>query len=122
MGARCTALLLVCEGEFWRVQIVWPNGTVHHFGKFPSKKDVVDWIGAHSRLTKPAEEASPPSAKRVSVDLIVAPRKFVRSSISATRGTTRASLRLIAGSVAPTPPVPHPNAWGHGSHQIGGWL
>ena len=46
MGVRSTALLPVREGEFWRVRIVWPNGTVHHFGKFPSKKDAVDWIAA----------------------------------------------------------------------------
>jgi len=57
-----TVLLPVREGEIWRVQIVWPNGVVHHFGKFASEKDAVDWIAAHSRLTMPAEKSSPPIA------------------------------------------------------------
>jgi hypothetical protein len=52
----------VREGKIWRVQMVWPNGAVHHFGKFASKKDAVDWIAAHSQLTTPAEETSPPTA------------------------------------------------------------
>jgi hypothetical protein len=46
----------VLESGIWRVQIVWPNGAVHHFGKFASKKDADDWIAAHSWLTMPAEE------------------------------------------------------------------
>ena len=29
----------VRDGKIWRVKIVWPNGAVHHFGKFPSEKD-----------------------------------------------------------------------------------
>jgi hypothetical protein len=62
MGMQCTVLLPVREGNIWRVQIVWPNGAVHHFGKFTSEKDAVDWIVAHSRLTMPPEEASPPTA------------------------------------------------------------
>jgi len=57
-----TVLLPVREGNIWRVQIVWPNGAVHHFGKFVSKEDAVDWLADHSRLTMPAEEASPPTA------------------------------------------------------------
>jgi hypothetical protein len=61
MGTQWTVLLAVQEGEIWRVQIVWPNGAVHHFGKFDSKEDADDWIAAHSRLT-PAEETSPPTA------------------------------------------------------------
>jgi hypothetical protein len=44
------------------VRIVWPSGAVRHFGKFASKKDAVDWIAGHSRLTMPAEETSPPTA------------------------------------------------------------
>jgi len=47
------------------VQIVWLNGAVHHFGKFTSKEDAVDWIAAHSQLTMPAGENSktePPKA------------------------------------------------------------
>jgi hypothetical protein len=62
MATQFTVLLPVCEGEIWRVEIVWPNGAVHHFGKFVSEKDAVDWITAHSRLTRPAEETSPPTA------------------------------------------------------------
>jgi hypothetical protein len=53
-------LLPVREGEIWRVRIIWPNGAMHHFGKFAFEKDAVDWIGAHSRLTMPAEKSSPP--------------------------------------------------------------
>jgi hypothetical protein len=45
----------VQEGEIWRVQIVWPNGAVHYFGKFTSKKDAVAWINAHPNLTKPED-------------------------------------------------------------------
>jgi hypothetical protein len=53
----------VRKGNIWRVQIVWPNDTVHHFGEFTSKEDAVDWITAHSRLTMPPEETkSPPLA------------------------------------------------------------
>jgi hypothetical protein len=62
MATQCTVLLPVREGEIWRVKIVWPNGAVHHFGKFISNEDAVDWITAHSRLTMPAEETSPPTA------------------------------------------------------------
>jgi hypothetical protein len=29
----------------------WPNGAVHVFGKFISKKEAVAWIAAHSWLT-----------------------------------------------------------------------
>ena len=38
-------------GDIWRVQIVWPNGSVHYFGTFDSKKSAVDWISAHAWLT-----------------------------------------------------------------------
>jgi hypothetical protein len=65
MGTDRTVLLPVQEGEIWRVQIVWLNGAVHHFGKFTSKEDAVDWIAAHSQLTMPAGENSktePPKA------------------------------------------------------------
>jgi hypothetical protein len=57
---HCTVLLPVRKRNIWRVQIVWANGAMHHFGKFVSKEDAVDWITAHSRLTKPAE--TPPLA------------------------------------------------------------
>jgi Resolvase, N terminal domain len=45
-GGR-TVLLPVQEGDIWRVQIVWPNGQVHYFGRFASKKHAVKWISAH---------------------------------------------------------------------------
>ena len=52
--ASMSALLSpVQEGDIWRVQIVWPNGHVNYFGKFTSKRDAIDWINAHSNLTKP---------------------------------------------------------------------
>ena len=38
-------------GDIWRVQIVWPNGSVHYFGMFDSQKSAVDWISAHAWLT-----------------------------------------------------------------------
>jgi hypothetical protein len=40
------------EDDIWRVKIVWPNRAVHHFGKFTSERDAIDWINAHPRLTK----------------------------------------------------------------------
>jgi hypothetical protein len=43
----------VQEGHVWRVKIVWPNRAVHHFGKFTSEQDAIDWINAHIGLTKP---------------------------------------------------------------------
>ena len=38
-------------GDIWRVQIVWPNGSVHYFGRFASKASAVEWISAHAWLT-----------------------------------------------------------------------
>jgi hypothetical protein len=61
MATQSTVLLRVREGDIWRVRIVWPSGAVRHFGKFASEKDAADWIAAHSRLTMPAEETSPPT-------------------------------------------------------------
>jgi hypothetical protein len=49
---RVTTLLLPVEvGSVWRVQIVWPNGSVHYFGTFVSKKSAAEWIASHSWLT-----------------------------------------------------------------------
>jgi hypothetical protein len=45
----------VQEDDIWRVQIVWPNGAVHYFGKFTSERDATDWINAHPRLPKPED-------------------------------------------------------------------
>ena len=56
MVAVRTLLSPVRKGEIWRVQIVWPNGTVHHVGKFASEKEAAKWILARPRLTRPAKE------------------------------------------------------------------
>jgi hypothetical protein len=48
-GVR-TVLLPVQEGDVWRVQIVWPNGQVHYFGRFAYKQYAVKWISAHQWL------------------------------------------------------------------------
>jgi hypothetical protein len=45
-GGR-TVLLPVQEGDVWRVQIVWPNGQVHYFGRFASEKEAAEWISTH---------------------------------------------------------------------------
>jgi hypothetical protein len=29
-------------GKIWRVQIVWPNGSLHYFGTFTSEQSAVD--------------------------------------------------------------------------------
>jgi hypothetical protein len=50
----------VQEGRVWRVQIVWPNGAVHYFGKFISEQEATDWINAHPRLTKPEDTIDEP--------------------------------------------------------------
>ena len=60
MGDVHTLLLPVQEGRIWRVQIVWPNGAVHYFGKFTSKRDATAWINAHPRLTKPEDTMDTP--------------------------------------------------------------
>ena len=53
MGEASTVLTSVKEGDhLWRVQIAWPNGTVHHFGKFRSERQARKWISAHSWLTE----------------------------------------------------------------------
>jgi len=50
-----TVLLPVQMGSIWRVQIVWPNGSVHYFGNFPHRQEAVDWITAHAYLTVAAK-------------------------------------------------------------------
>ncbi len=50
----------VQEDDIWRVKVVWPNRAVHHFGKFTSKRDAIDWINAHPRLTKPEDTMDKP--------------------------------------------------------------
>ena len=56
MGTGRTVLLAVQEGDVWRVQIAWPNGALHYFGKFTSEQDAIGWITAHSWLTAPVSE------------------------------------------------------------------
>ena len=48
------------EDDIWRVKIVWPNGAVHYFGKFTSERDAIDWINAHSYLTRPEDTMDEP--------------------------------------------------------------
>jgi hypothetical protein len=56
MGTMRTLLSPVQKGGIWRVQIVWPNGTVRYFGKFSSHQDAASWIVSHPRLTMPVTE------------------------------------------------------------------
>jgi hypothetical protein len=49
--SRTTVLLPIRAGAIWRVQIVWPNGSVHYFGAFASKVSAAEWITAHAWLT-----------------------------------------------------------------------
>jgi hypothetical protein len=58
MGGASTVLTSVRDGDFWRVQIAWPNGTLHHFGKFRSEQEAQGWISAHSGLTTHVIEES----------------------------------------------------------------
>jgi hypothetical protein len=56
--ASMSALLSpVQDDKIWRVKIVWPNRAVHHFGKFTSEQDAIDWINAHPRLTRGKADA-----------------------------------------------------------------
>ena len=65
MGKTATLLSPVQEGRIWRVRIVWANGAVHHFGKFISEQEAINWIDAHPRLTKPVlEKEEEPSIPR----------------------------------------------------------
>ena len=50
----------VQEGDLWRVKIVWPNGRHTLVGKFSSEKDTIDWINAHTNLTKPEDTMDEP--------------------------------------------------------------
>jgi hypothetical protein len=58
MGGASTVLTSVQDGDLWRVQIAWPNGTLHHFGKFRSEREAQGWISAHSWLTEHVIEES----------------------------------------------------------------
>jgi hypothetical protein len=54
-----TVLSAVHAGNIWRVQIAWPNGSVHYFGRFPSEKGAHAWINAHAWLTVPVTKETP---------------------------------------------------------------
>jgi hypothetical protein len=54
-------LFAVREGERWRVQIVWPVGRVHYFGKFISREDALTWITTHKWLTLPVAAKNHPA-------------------------------------------------------------
>jgi hypothetical protein len=59
---KTTVLLPVQAGNVWRVQIIWPNGTVHYFGSFASRNSAVEWIAAHAFLTvRPKPPSDPPA-------------------------------------------------------------
>ena len=49
-------------GSIWRVQIIWPNGSVHYFGSFTSKESAAEWITTHAWLTERPNAPSDPPA------------------------------------------------------------
>jgi hypothetical protein len=49
-------------GDIWRVQIVWPNGSVHYFGTFTSKESAAEWVAAHAWMTVPSNHPGKPPA------------------------------------------------------------
>jgi hypothetical protein len=51
MGGAKTVLSSIKEGDLWRVEIVWPNGTKRHVGKFDSEQEAEEWISTHRWLT-----------------------------------------------------------------------
>jgi len=57
-------LFAVQEGEHWRVQIVWPDGRLHYFGRFTLKEDALAWIAAHEWLTLPVAVKNYPATQR----------------------------------------------------------
>jgi hypothetical protein len=63
-----TVLLAVQQGTIWRVQIIWPNGSVHYYGSFQAKQQALDWITTHDWITKtgPDERTSLASDKKLS--------------------------------------------------------
>jgi hypothetical protein len=58
MGGASTVLTSVKEGDLWRVQIAWPSGTTHYFGKFGSEKEASGWISRHRWLTERGTESA----------------------------------------------------------------
>ena len=58
MGGASTVLTSVKEGDLWRVQIAWPSGTTHYFGKFGSEQEASGWISRHRWLTERGMEGA----------------------------------------------------------------
>jgi hypothetical protein len=61
VSGTSTILSAVQEGNIWRVQIVWPNGSVHYFGRFSSEKGAREWVTNHAWLTLPVTKKTPAS-------------------------------------------------------------
>ena len=59
MGGVRTALSRVRENGHWRVEITWPNGIKHYFGKFASEHGATGWITKHLWLTEHVVEEIP---------------------------------------------------------------
>lgn len=74
MGEASTVLTSVQEGDLWRAQITWPNGTINYFGKFRSEPEAQGWIMAHLWLTEHVVEDTEIRRK---------PRKRVKRQMSA---------------------------------------
>jgi hypothetical protein len=62
MAKAPTVLIPVQQGEFWRVQIIWPNGAVHYFGNYRSRGDALIWIAEHAWLMKRVDGTSKPGS------------------------------------------------------------
>ena len=73
------------EGEFWRAQIVWPNGAVNFFGKFASELEAQRWINGHSWLTAHVVEDS----KFAAVGALAAAQRLVGNSTAKQRPPMR---------------------------------
>ena len=58
MAKAPTVLIPLQQGEFWRVQIIWPNGAVHYFGNYGSRGDALNWIAEHAWLIKRVDNKS----------------------------------------------------------------
>jgi len=58
MGVASTVLTSIKEGDLWRVEIVWPNGTKRHFGKFGSEQEAEGWISTHRWLKERGMEGT----------------------------------------------------------------
>lgn len=64
VGKLHTTLRPIRVGEWWRVEIRWPNGTGHYFGKFGSERDATQWVDSHSWMTERVIEKAEIRIKR----------------------------------------------------------